>query len=344
MKRIFIILLLLSPYSWADSVTPKDTVVNWVNVRAEAVSGSDVPILDHLHKNTQATLLESVSRYYKVQLNNGTVGFVSKTWTRVIPDEPSTIKVATFNIQTFGETKAGKPEVMEELASIIRKYDLVAIQEIKNKSGVVPTQFLTEINSTGDQYAFVISERGGREPNDQSSQEQYAYYFDTSTIMVLEDVGLFDDSEDDFFQREPYVVRFGSTKGNLKFVLVTIHTKPEEAVAEIKALHNVLEWAEERFPGEEDFIALGDFNAGCDYASPSDLANFKITTDYHWIVPDDADTNFSTNTACAYDRIVVTEDVLEDYSGEWGVDASVTDKKVSDHFPVWFELKVNQDN
>src|SRR3954471_19205238 len=42
-----------------------------------------------------------------------------------------TIKIATFNIQVFGKTKAHRPEVMSQLAAIVREYDVIAIQEIK---------------------------------------------------------------------------------------------------------------------------------------------------------------------------------------------------------------------
>ena len=42
-----------------------------------------------------------------------------------------------FNIQVFGPSKASKPEVMEVLASIISQFDIVAIQEIRDKSGKV---------------------------------------------------------------------------------------------------------------------------------------------------------------------------------------------------------------
>jgi len=44
-----------------------------------------------------------------------------------------TIKIATFNIQIFGKAKSQKPAVMGTLAGIVKKYDVVAIQEIKNK-------------------------------------------------------------------------------------------------------------------------------------------------------------------------------------------------------------------
>ena len=77
----------------------------------------------------------------------------------------------------MGKSKSQKPEVMDTLAGIVRKYDVVAIQEIKNKSGEVPPAFKAKINEEGATYDFVISERTGKNPDDASSREQYAVYF-----------------------------------------------------------------------------------------------------------------------------------------------------------------------
>ena len=43
------------------------------------------------------------------------------------------IKVASFNIQVFGQSKINKPDVMDILSRIIKKYDVVAIQEVRSK-------------------------------------------------------------------------------------------------------------------------------------------------------------------------------------------------------------------
>jgi endonuclease/exonuclease/phosphatase family metal-dependent hydrolase len=146
------------------------------------------------------------------------------------------------------------------------------------------------------------------------------------------------------FQREPYVARFGANDGNFTFALITVHTKPERAVAETKALNDVFTWAQDQFPDEDDFIALGDFNASCTYASPSDFAGSPIRDNYIWIVPDDADTNFASGSECAYDRIVMTEETEEDYADDFGVDTSISSSAVSDHFPVWAEFRTISEN
>lgn len=133
---------------------------------------------------------------------------------------PETIRIATFNIKVFGPTKAGKPDVMSVLAGIVRKYDIVAVQEIKDRKRKVPGLSLDEINDGRDEYGVLSSERTGKQVDDRYSLEQYAYYYRKSTIAVLDEGGLYDDSGSDHFQREPFVARFVAKAGNFTFAMV----------------------------------------------------------------------------------------------------------------------------
>jgi hypothetical protein len=56
--------------------------------------------------------------------------------------------------------------------------------------------------------------------------------------------------------------------------------------------------------------------------------------EFHWIVPDTADTNVDPDRACAYDRLVANSALLSHFK-LWGIANWFTDKKVSDHWPVW---------
>src|SRR5262245_48760413 len=42
-----------------------------------------------------------------------------------------TIRVATFNIQVFGESKLNDPEAMQAIVAILRNFDVTAIQEVR---------------------------------------------------------------------------------------------------------------------------------------------------------------------------------------------------------------------
>jgi deoxyribonuclease-1-like protein len=250
------------------------------------------------------------------------------------------LRLATFNLHIFGPTKASRPAWLADVAAIIRRYDLVAVQEIIDVSGRAPARLLDAINETGDPvYEIALSPRTGREPDDRDAQEQYAYFFRTDTIAVVGESTLFDDSAHDYFQREPYLSRFSMRSSGASFVLMNIHTRPRAAVSEIAAMEHVFAWAQERFAGEEVFIALGDFNAGCGYATEQDLDALPIHGEaYDWVVPHSADTNVA-GSACAYDRIVISSPSGNLVVEDWGVDRAFDEAEpLSDHYPVWVTL------
>ena len=253
-------------------------------------------------------------------------------------------RIATFNIKVFGKTKMGKPEVVTQLVDTVLQYDLVAIQEIKDIDETVPYDFLAELNNaSGDFWNMSLSVRSGTQADDQSSQEQYAYYYNHSVFREIGEGELYNDSANDYFQREPYRAQFellnasGNSSG-FAFTLFTIHTKPASALAEIDALHEVIQSYQENDSTETDVILLGDLNADCSYASAQELWQSPLRQpQYNWLVNDIADTTVSS-TDCAYDRIITLDDLNGRLVGSWGVDTSITNTSVSDHYPVWFDL------
>ena len=253
-------------------------------------------------------------------------------------------RIATFNIKVFGKTKMGKPDIVSQLVNTVLQYDLVAIQEIKDIDEIVPYDFLAELNNaSGNFWNMSLSVRSGIQADDQSSQEQYAYYYNRTVFREIGEGQLFNDSANDFFQREPYFTRFellnasGNSSG-FDFTLFTIHTKPASALAEINALHEVIQSYQENNSDETDVILLGDLNADCSYATSQELWESPLRQpQYNWLVNDIADTTVSS-TDCAYDRIITIEDLNGRLVGSWGIDTSITNTSVSDHYPVWFDL------
>ena len=253
------------------------------------------------------------------------------------------MSIATFNIRDFGPKKAKNGDVMPRLATIIRSYDIVAVQEISDAAGDVPRLLIDELRRSGAaDYRVVVSPRTGQQADDLRSQEQVAFYYNGSSVEPVGEGRLFDDSEHDWFQREPFAARFRSRRGSFSFVLITVHTKPK-ALEEIERLHDVVTWARGLYADEDDFIVLGDLNAACRYAKPRVLDAMSLRgTGYQWIVPDDADTSLGGGV-CAYDRIIVTAGAFGDFTGQWGVNRAFEDPRVSDHWPVWAQFFVGRD-
>jgi endonuclease/exonuclease/phosphatase family metal-dependent hydrolase len=104
-------------------------------------------------------------------------------------------------------------------------------------------------------------------------------------------------------------------------------------------MEHVFGWAKARYGPDATVIAVGDFNAGCGYASEEELDALPIHGEaYDWVVPHSADTNLADST-CAYDRIVVAAPEGTDLVDEWGVDRAFEGRNVSDHWPVWANLR-----
>jgi len=252
-----------------------------------------------------------------------------------------TIKIASFNIQVFGTSKLGKPKVMDVLAQVVRRFDVVAVQEVRAKDQTVVPRFLAMINAEGDRYDFVIGPRLGRT----SSKEQYVFLFDTRRIEV--DQGSVYTVEDpaDLLHREPLVARFRvrgpPQERPFTFSLVNIHTDPDETKTELNALDDAF-LTVQRNGDEDDVILLGDLNVderhlgelgrlpGIAYAVSGVMTNTRGTK--------------------SYDNIVFDRQATAEYAGRWGVLDLMTEYgltreealKVSDHLPVWAEFSVRE--
>ncbi|XP_054749693.1 deoxyribonuclease-1-like [Lytechinus pictus] len=162
--------------------------------------------------------------------------------------DPS-LSIAAFNIQIFGVTKSGKDNVMDILAKILNRYDLILIQEIRdsrtNEPAVKELQDLVNRNNE-DPFLYVISERLGRS----SSKEQYAYFYRPSKLELVTSY-VFEETQGDVFQREPYIAYFKSPTTYVKeFIIGGIHTQPDEAVAEIDNLVDVYSAIQEKYEVE----------------------------------------------------------------------------------------------
>jgi len=234
--------------------------------------------------------------------------------------------VGTFNIQIFGKTKAENTPVYNTIVDIVNDYDIIAIQEVRDNSGVVAAKLQ---NIPG--MRVEMSERLGRT----ISKEQYAFLWSGRVTPGI--TALYPDPGDRF-EREPYAMDF--TLDDFHFVILNVHIKPEDAQEEIKALPDVVDWAKQQYLINDVFI-MGDLNMDCHYFN-----KFNITmTNYVWLISEKIDTTVSPTTDCSYDRIIMTEqnpNVLssgvDHFEDETDGD-EVLIEAVSDHWLVYWTYK-----
>jgi endonuclease/exonuclease/phosphatase family metal-dependent hydrolase len=253
-----------------------------------------------------------------------------------------TIKIASFNLCVFGTSKLGKPQAMDVLVDVVRRFDVVAIQEIRAQDQTVVPQFIEQINADGSRYDFVIGPRLGRT----MSKEQYAFLFDATRIELVPNSAYTVPDPGDLMHRPPMVARFrvhsSSSEPAFSFTLINMHTDPDETDVELNALDDVYLAVQRNPSGEDDVILLGDLNV-----DEHHLGELGQVPNITWVV---SGQNTNTRRSKSYDNIVFDRYRTAEYTGAWGVldfrsEYQLTLDEaldVSDHFPVWAEFAVRE--
>lgn len=268
-------------------------------------------------------------------------------WMLLYPGCVTGLRISAFNVQTFGQTKAGRADVMDILTKIVLRYDIIVIQEIRDIAGTAIRQLQQQVNdnSNGAFYNLTLSIRLGNT----NSKEEYGFLYRTDRVKYLRE-HLYDEGVNNTFEREPFMIEFeADVQGLNKFVLGAIHIKPDTAVEELIGLTHVFDQAKTVF-NTEDVMIMGDLNADCSYVSQRDWPRITLKSDpaFHWLIGDEIDTTVKS-TDCAYDRLILTGSDFYSalvpgsagifrFDTEYGLSATQAER-VSDHYPVHFELK-----
>lgn len=228
---------------------------------------------------------------------------------------PPSVKIANWNLQIFGRKKAADEQLMQIYADIIDDYDIIFIQEIRDKSG---TAFQTLCGMI-EGYDSLVSSRAGST----NSKEQYGIIFkDGINTEIVFDYNF---GEKGYWERPPICVKFDINGYDL--LAYNIHTKPNDVQEELSNLEAIVS------NDKGNVIIIGDLNADCRYYDPVQETEFD---DWNWIVKDKDDTTVSA-TDCAYDRIILNDDAFEEFL-DYGIHTEAITKTVSDHYLVWVEI------
>lgn len=246
-----------------------------------------------------------------------------------------TVTVASFNIQVFGTSKAKDARVMDILAKTVRRFDVVAIQEVRSKDESVVPEFVERINEDGAHYRHVIGPRLGRT----TSKEQYVFIYNAATLELIEGSVRTAPNPGDRLHRPPFIARFRvrgpPVNEAFTFTLINTHTDPDETKTEIPALVEVYNEVRQSDATEDDVILLGDLNA-----DEKKLRKYGVPRSIHCAIE-----SLKTNTreSESYDNLLFDLRATGEFTGQFGVlnlkseyNQSLKDAlRVSDHMPVW---------
>ncbi|XP_007935467.1 deoxyribonuclease gamma [Orycteropus afer afer] len=232
------------------------------------------------------------------------------------------LRICSFNVRSFGEAKKENQDTMNVIVKVVKRCDIMLLMEIKDSNNIICPMLMEKLN--GEKLVSV--------------KKSYLYRDDQ-------------DGDEDVFSREPFVVWFQSPHAAVKdFVIVPLHTTPETSVKEIDELADVYMDVKRHWKAE-NFVFMGDFNAGCSYVPKKAWKNIRLRTDprFIWLIGDQEDTTVKGSTSCAYDRIVlrgqeIVNSVVPNSNNIFNFQEAyeLTEEEaldVSDHFPVEFKLQ-----
>ena len=263
--------------------------------------------------------------------------------TPVISDE---IKIASWNIEDFGPTKAGikgrgnedskRFNVIGEIAKIIKELevDLIVIQEVSD----VQRKTLPKLSSIlGEDWDYVESKTTG--------DEQYAIFFKPRKLRPKfhfgREIYLYNKCwYTDNMKRLPGYCGFETVDGSFDFIIVTFHNNTWDKGAEEQAqrLYNIYVRVYNRLGARDnDIILLGDFNIEDEYRRYfRNLLNVGIKN----AIIFGTDTMLSKSNSSTVDNIFYRKDKDLEIEESGSVQCAFDDDKISDHYPVWATFKI----
>ena len=237
--------------------------------------------------------------------------------------QDQSITIASWNLKNIGQSKFNDPARIDVIIDVLKKYDIIAIQEVKDISLQLPQLLVAKMNEDGSNYSVVASKRVGR-----NVFEQYLFIYNDDIIDVIPSTEGYGIEPNDEFAREPFYTMFRS--GNFDCYLMTIHTDPDDVDIEIPALGEAYLDLQYNTSNENDIILLGDFNG----KAPGVAAGSYITMDAIAQIPNIIFTiNEETNTrgGKAYDNIIFQNNYTTEYSNLSGVNT------------FWLPYELNED-
>ena len=111
---------------------PSDRVTTRLNVRSKPSTSSG--IVGKFHPGESALFLEDVPHWFKVRLDDGVEGFISKAWS--VTRETESIRLGAWNIKRLGHGEAKDFPLVGRI--INENFDILAIIEVMQKEHVHP--------------------------------------------------------------------------------------------------------------------------------------------------------------------------------------------------------------
>ncbi len=185
------------------------------------------------------------------------------------------IKVGSWSLDGFGPTKLSNVVVRKHVATVIRKFDVIALQQVASIERDLIPRLVELINGgkvggdAASHYDYVMGESTGPA----GRQEQLAFIFDTRQVLVDRRQTYTVEDPSAQMTYDPLVATFRAARPSPQvawtFSLVNVRIDLSRAAAEVALLPGIFESVRRDGRGEDDVVMLGLFQADDAYLMPT---------------------------------------------------------------------------
>ena len=257
-----------------------------------------------------------------------------------VPLRP-TLRIASFHLGKFDEAKLASPQVADVLASLLPRFDVVAVQGVRGRNQGVLVRLIDQIKAaTGRTYDFVTCPTQQRDALEHYS----AFLFDPATIDVDPKTVRFVEDPLGRLRIKPLVGLFRAhgldPAEAFTFILINVEVDPDRGAAELDVLADAYRAVRSQRPDEDDIILLGDLEG--DDQHLGQLNKLLGVTPLLSGVPT------TTRGTQLLDNILMDRRATREFTGRVEVVDMLREfhltmpqaMKISEHLPIWAEFSV----
>jgi hypothetical protein len=262
-----------------------------------------------------------------------------------LPPSQRTIRIVSVNFGPLDQAKLARQQVAGTLVQVIRRFDVVALQDVQARDQGPLVQLVEQVNAQGRHYDFAVPPRVGRDP----VRQYNAFVFDGDRVEIDRATIVSVDERSGQFRHAPLAAAFrarGPAESEaFTFALVNVSTPSDRVEEELPLLAGFYRAIRDRPIGgsgrrEDDVILLGTL--GTDDAHLGPLQQLPNAT----CAISGAPTTTRANRLV--DNILFDRRATVEFTHRCGVldlrrEFNLTPQEelqASDHLPVWAEFSV----
>ncbi len=249
-----------------------------------------------------------------------------------------TVRIAAANFAPLDNAKLSKQQVLGSLVQIVRRFDVVALQDVQARDQSLLVRLVEQVNAQGRHYDFAVPPHVGREV----VQQYAAYLFDGDTVQIDRSTVTSVENRSGRFRYPPLVASFrarGPAEGEaFTFTLISVQTPSDRVDVELELLAKVFRAVRDDGRNEDDIILLGTLGVDDAQLGPlRQLPNLTCAV---------SGTPTTTRGSRQVDNILFDRRATVEFTYRSGVldlmrELNLTLLEavdVSDHLPVWAEF------